>query len=235
MFKFIKRWLPSKEEVQDPKRFLRQATALMRREYEGKLLDESTADPDPLKQFEVWYAEAVEAVKDDPNAVLVATADEQGRPSSRVVLLKEYDEQGFVFYTNYASRKGEQILKNPSVAMTFYWPDLMRQVRIEGSVEKVSREQSEAYFRKRPRASQIGAWASSQSEQISSREALEERFRETEEKFDGKEIPAPPNWGGFRVAPHRYEFWQGRAGRLHDRICYLHAGSGDWDVVRLSP
>lgn len=227
--RFIKRWLPAKEEIKDTKR----AIAMIRREYEGIPLDEESVDPNPFNQFSTWFDNAVQHVSKDPNAMTLTTVSMHSQPSSRTVLLKGFDESGFVFYTNYKSRKGTHIQNNPRVSATFYWADLMRQIHIEGRAEKVPEEQSDEYFKSRPVASQLGAWASSQSEEVESRSVLKEKMKEYEEKFsDG--IPRPSHWGGFRIVPHRIEFWQGRLNRLHDRICYSLEDE-KWVIKRLSP
>jgi pyridoxamine 5'-phosphate oxidase len=197
-------------------------------------LKEEDLDPDPIKQFQLWFAEVQAAGIVEPTAMVLATADRQGRPSARTVLLKSVDRRGFVFYTNYESRKGRDLAENPRAALVFNWPQLRRQVCIEGSVTKVSREESEAYFRTRPRGHQLGAWASRQSSVVSGREELDRRLAELELEYRGKEIPLPPYWGGYLVAPDRIEFWQGRANRMHDRLVYRRQGEG-WVVERLSP
>jgi pyridoxamine 5'-phosphate oxidase len=234
MFSFFRRWIPGMDEVSKPKAAARQAVEMLRREYAGEPFLEEHVSEDPIEQFKVWFDEAVAKIKTDPNAMILATAEPAGKPSSRTVLLKGYDENGFIFYTNYGSRKGKQIQANPNVSITFYWPELMRQIHIEGVAEKVSEEQSDNYFSKRPSASQLSALASSQSDMVESREALEKQLKEMEKKFSGEEIPRPENWGGFRVKPSRIEFWQGRLNRLHDRICYEKQG-GEWEIFRLSP
>ncbi|WP_176719426.1 pyridoxamine 5'-phosphate oxidase [Rhodohalobacter halophilus] len=234
MFSFFKRWIPGRDEISKPKTAARQAVEMLRREYTGKPLLEEHVSEDPIEQFSAWFDEAVDKIITDPNAMIVATADQDGKPSSRTVLLKGFDENGFVFYTNYRSRKGRQILENPYVSITFYWPELMRQIHIEGVTEKVPEEQSDAYFSKRPAASQLSALASPQSDVVESREALENRLKEMEKKFGGGPIPRPENWGGFLVKPIRIEFWQGRLNRLHDRICYEKEGQ-EWKISRLSP
>lgn len=206
-----------------------------RREYSGEKLDEATVDRDPFNQFEKWLDEAVKAELPDPHAMVVATVSLSRKPSARVVLLRKMDRDGFVFYTNYRSRKGAEIRKNPNAAALFYWHGLDRQVRIEGTVEKVSPDESDKYFHSRPRESQIAAWASSQSEVILSRAELDRLYEEYERKFAGHPIVRPDNWGGFRIKPESYEFWQGRPRRLHDRILYTHNGSGDWEIRRLAP
>ncbi|GIW51571.1 MAG: pyridoxine/pyridoxamine 5'-phosphate oxidase [Gemmatimonadales bacterium] len=197
-------------------------------------LNEEDLDPDPIKQFQLWFAEVQAAGIPEPTAMILATADREGRPSARTVLLKSVDRRGFVFYTNYESRKGKQLEENPRAALVFNWPQLRRQVCIEGSVSKVSREESEAYFKTRPRGHQLGAWASRQSSVVSSREELDRRLAALEIEYRGKEIPLPPYWGGYLVAPERIEFWQGRANRMHDRLVYRRQGDG-WVVERLSP
>lgn len=207
---------------------------MLRREYAGEPFLEKHVSKDPIEQFSVWFDEAVAKIKTDPNAMILATANSDGIPSSRTVLLKGYDENGFIFYTNYGSRKGKQILANPNVSLTFYWPELMRQIHIEGIAEKVSEAQSDAYFSKRPSASQLSALASSQSHVVESREALEQQLKAMEKKHGGGTIPRPENWGGFCVKPNRMEFWQGRLNRLHDRICYQREDN-QWKILRLAP
>lgn len=234
MFNFFRRWIPGRDEISKPKTAARQAVEMLRREYAGNPFLEEHVSIDPIEQFKVWFDEAVDKIKTDPNAMILSTAGRDGKPSSRTVLLKGYDNTGFVFYTNYSSRKGRQILENPHVSITFYWPELMRQIHIEGVAERVSEEQSEAYFSKRPAASQLSALASSQSDVVESREALEEQLKAVEKKFSGGKIPRPENWGGFRVNPNRIEFWQGRLNRLHDRICYEEKNQ-EWKISRLSP
>ncbi len=197
-------------------------------------LDQERASGDPVEQFRDWFETAEKAGLHLPNAFTLATATSDGAPSARVLLLKGFDRDGFVFYTNYESRKCEDLAENPRAAMVFHWTDLERQVRIQGPVEKVSREQSDAYFQSRPRGSRIGAWASSQSSMLESRRELEEQVKKYEREFKGKDVPLPPFWGGFRLRPEMVEFWQGRADRLHDRLCYRREGHG-WKIVRLSP
>jgi len=206
----------------------------LRRSYSLKELSESTVFLDPTKQFSIWMNEAIKSDLLEPNAMILATASKEGIPSARTVLLKGFDKRGFVFYTNYESSKSKNLGENPIASLLFFWVELERQVRITGKVEKVSQADSEAYFISRPRESQLGAWASKQSSVITSREVLEKKFEGMKEKFEGKEIPLPPFWGGYRVIPQRIEFWQGRENRLHDRISYtLHAGK--WKIERLSP
>lgn len=227
--RFIKRWLPAKDEIPDPKK----AISMIRREYEGALLDKKNVNPNPFEQFSKWFDEALEHVSFDANAMTLTTVGEYRQPSSRTVLLKGVDENGFVFYTNYRSRKGQHLQNNPKVSITFYWADLMRQVHIEGTAQKTSEAQSDEYFKSRPIRSQLSAWASSQSEEVESRAALEKKMKELEKKF-GDDIPRPPHWGGFLIVPHRIEFWQGRLNRLHDRICYSLEGD-EWKIMRLGP
>jgi pyridoxamine 5'-phosphate oxidase len=234
MIRFIKRWLPARDEVKKPKAVAKQTIAMLRREYQGKPFDVEYADTDPFRQFTDWFENAIQVIENDPNAMTLSTVDESGHPSSRTVLLKEYDESGFVFYTNYRSRKSSQIEKNPNVSITFFWPELMRQIHIEGKAEKTSASQSDKYFKTRPDGSKLGAWASEQSCVVASRVELDQSLREMKEKFKGGEIPRPPYWGGFRIKPNRLEFWQGRLNRLHDRICYIKEGKS-WKIIRLSP
>jgi pyridoxamine 5'-phosphate oxidase len=209
--------------------------AAMRRNYTRAGLTEQDAHANPFVQFRLWFAEAKSAQILEPNAMTLATANASGEPSARVVLLKELDEQGFVFYTNYQSDKAQDIAANARVSLNFFWGELERQVRVQGAATKVSREESEAYFQTRPRESQIGAWASQQSSVVASREDLARRFQELSAEFEGRDIPCPPFWGGYRVKPSAIEFWQGRPGRLHDRLLYTCADDGFWRVERLSP
>lgn len=206
----------------------------LRREYTLQGLSKAGMEQDPFRQFTRWFSQAAEAGLIDVNAMTLATADQDGAPSARIVLLKGYDDRGFYFYTNYESRKGQELKVNPHVALCLYWPQLERQVRIEGRVEKTSREQSEKYFHKRPRESQIGAWASSQSRKIQDRQTLLKRFSELKEQFDSQTVPLPDFWGGYCVIPRRIEFWQGRPGRLHDRLQYEKEGDS-WVLKRLAP
>lgn len=197
-------------------------------------LRERSLDPDPIAQFRSWLAAAERAGFELPEAMTLATATARGRPSARIVLLKRVDERGFVFHTNVESRKGRELAENPRAALVLHWQGLGRQVRVEGRVEPVSTEEAEAYFRTRPRGGQIGAWASRQSEELESREALEAKVEEIAAEYAGCEVPLPPFWGGFRVAPDRVEFWQHGEDRLHDRYVYERADSG-WAIARLSP
>lgn len=206
----------------------------LRREYTRDGITENSVHPDPVAQFSEWFEEALESEQVDANAMTLATATATGKPSCRIVLIKGFDTEGFRFYTNYDSRKGKELEENPYAALCFYWPALERQVRIEGKVEKISREKSAEYFRSRPRVSQIGAWASSQSSQIENREELEKNFKRLEEKFEGREVPLPDFWGGYLLRHESLEFWQGRAGRLHDRILYTRSNR-TWNIKRLSP
>jgi pyridoxamine 5'-phosphate oxidase len=206
----------------------------LRREYTADELNESDLAADPIDQFGQWFADATAASVREANAMTLATVDSAGRPSARIVLLKGFDQKGFVFYTSYTSRKAHELENNPRACLVFFWHTLERQVRIDGTVEKVSREESEKYFRVRPVESQIGAWASHQSRVIGSREELQLRHEEIRKRFAGGEIPTPPFWGGYRVRPTEIEFWQGRVGRLHDRLVYVRTGDA-WKLQRLSP
>jgi pyridoxamine 5'-phosphate oxidase len=207
--------------------------AQVRSEYALKTLDEREVDRDPMKQFGVWMVEAIHAQAPEPTAMTLATADAKGRPSSRIVLLKGVDPRGFVFFTNYESRKGRDLAANPQASLTFLWKELERQVRIEGAVERVTAAESGAYYATRPLGSRIGAWASPQSEVIEGRAWLEKRWEELG-KQHGENPPLPPQWGGYRVIPDYLEFWQGRRSRLHDRIAYTRAGA-QWKIARLAP
>jgi pyridoxamine 5'-phosphate oxidase len=207
----------------------------LRKEYSLAGLAEKDLAKDPFRQFEKWFQEAEAAKIPEPNAMTLATATREGRPSARTVLLKGLDGRGFVFYSNYESRKGREIAANPQVTLVFPWIAIERQVIIEGTLTKVAREESEAYFYSRPRASQLGAWVSQQSSIITGRAVLEEAMKALEKKYAGLEVPAPPNWGGWRVAPETVEFWQGRRSRLHDRLRYRRGKDGEWTVERLAP
>lgn len=207
---------------------------MLRREYAAAGLDLPDLLPDPVLLFRRWLAEAQAAGLHEPNAMAVASVGDDGRPSARMVLLKAVDERGFCFYTNYDSRKGHELDAHPACALLFPWHDLQRQVRVEGSASRVPPEQSAAYFATRPRPSQLGAWASPQSQVVASRAELDERYAEAERRFADTEIGLPPAWGGYVVRPEVVEFWQGRPGRMHDRIVYRRTAEG-WDVNRLAP
>jgi pyridoxamine 5'-phosphate oxidase len=197
-------------------------------------LTEENIDLDPFKQFDIWFKEAKDIGLKDPNAMNVASATKNGIPSSRMVLLKSYDENGFIFYTNYTSRKSKEIIDNPSVALNFFWDALERQVRVEGKVSKVDPKISDEYFSSRSRLSQLGAHASNQSEIIENYDVITSKLNELEKKYDGKEIPRPDHWGGFIIVPTTIEFWQGHEGRIHDRLKFYKENS-EWKLVRLSP
>ena len=208
--------------------------AELRKEYTRSGLNESEVAPGPIEQFRVWFEEALNAGLHEPNAMTLATATPDGKPSARVVLLKGYDERGFTFYTNYEGRKARELEANPNCTLAFYWGELERQVRVEGRATRVPAEESDAYFASRPRGSQIGAWTSEQSRTVEGRERLEERLQKLEAEYEGREIPRPPFWGGYRVEPESIEFWQGRENRLHDRLLYTRRG-GEWEIQRLQP
>jgi pyridoxamine 5'-phosphate oxidase len=207
----------------------------LRQEYRSASLTEKEVAADPISQFAKWFAEALDGGLYEPNAMTLATATHDGKPSARTMLLKGFDKTGFTFYTNYLSRKGKEISKNPAACMVFFWPELERQVRIEGTLEKVSKEESEKYFQSRPKESQLGAIASQQSQVISDRDTLENTWKELIEKFADKDVPKPAYWGGYILKPQIVEFWQGRPGRLHDRIVYKRSDKNNWKIVRIAP
>jgi len=207
----------------------------LRNEYNQSCLDERDINLDPIRQLRTWLDEAVAAGVYEPSAMALATATPDGHPSVRIVLLKGLDELGLTFHTCYDGRKGKELEANPHGAVVLFWPTLERQVRVEGRVERVSAEESDAYFKTRPLESQIGAWASPQSEVIASRADLETRYEDVKNRFAGREIPRPNNWGGLRLIPSVFEFWQGRPGRLHDRIRFNKPTEGNWRIERLAP
>lgn len=209
--------------------------AELRKEYQKERLDETDVDLDPIIQFGKWFQESLEAEVNEVNAMTLATADRKGRPSARIVLLKGFDENGFVFFTNYKSQKGKDLKENPYAALVFFWPELERQIRISGKVKRISATESEEYFSSRPLESRIGAIASSQSEVIASRNVLEEKFERVKEAFMNREPERPRNWGGFILKPITIEFWQGRTSRLHDRILYSRKKKRTWKIERLAP
>jgi pyridoxamine 5'-phosphate oxidase len=198
-------------------------------------LQETDVNPDPVRQFRDWFADAEAARLYQPDAMTLATATPDGRPSARLVLLRGLDDRGFTFFTNCDSRKAAELTANPHAALVFFWAELHRQVRVEGHVEVVAAEESDAYFQTRPRGSQLGAWASPQSQPIDGRTVLEQRADEFTRRFEGQPVPRPPRWGGYRVVPDSIEFWQGRENRLHDRLCYRRRAEGGWEIVRLAP
>lgn len=207
----------------------------MRKEYIADSLSEADMDPDPLRQFQKWFLEATAAKLPEPNAMTLATATPDGQPSARMVLLKAFGDYGFDFFTNYDSRKGRELATNPRAAMLLHWESLGRQVRLEGDVERLAEEDSAAYVRTRPRDSQLSALASRQSRRLENREALEARVRELAARYEGQDLPIPDFWGGFRLIPHSFEFWQHRADRLHDRLLYTRGPGEDWRIDRLFP
>jgi pyridoxamine 5'-phosphate oxidase len=214
---------------------MQKEVADIRRDYQQGSLDLDQVAENPIEQFKAWFQAAVESEVPEPNGMTLATV-RAGRPKARIVLLKGIDAKGFVFYTNYNSHKGQELDRHPYAALTFWWAELERQVRIEGQVERVSAAESDAYFQSRPRGSRMGAWASPQSEKIEGRSTIEEYIRRIEAKFgDAAHIPRPPHWGGYRLMPDCLEFWQGRSSRLHDRIVYERQAGGQWELKRLAP
>ena len=207
----------------------------LRREYNSDDFRESNAADTPVEQFALWFQQAVDAKIDLPDAMTLATASEDGMPSARIVLLRGFDERGLVFFTDYQSQKAQELEENPRAALVFYWRELDRQIRVSGSVNTVSREESEKYFRSRPVGSQLAALASNQGEVIPNRQKLESKYKQLMETFRHKEIPLPPFWGGFRLSPDWFEFWQGRPNRLHDRLRYTQCSDEGWKIERLSP
>jgi len=206
----------------------------LRREYKLNKLTEETVHTDPVKQFEGWFKQVLKLKEPESNAMVLATADKRAKPSARIVLMKGIDKRGILFFTNYESRKGKELLHNSRASLLFFWARLERQVRIEGKVKKISKSESQKYFNSRPIESRIAAWASNQSKKISGRDYIEERYFEFKEKFSGKKIPIPDNWGGYILMPDYFEFWQGRESRLHDRISYKKT-KGIWKIFRLAP
>ncbi len=207
----------------------------IRKDYSLKVLDEADLHKDAIQQFEKWWQEALLSEIEEVNAMTLATATANGKPSARIVLLKGFNENGFVFFSNYHSHKGSQIEDNPFVSLVFFWKELERQVRIEGGITKIVEEESDVYFNSRPISSRIGTWASPQSKVIASRKVIEENVAELEKSFDGKDIDRPPHWGGYLVKPVMIEFWQGRTSRLHDRIQYTAIADKGWKIERLAP
>ena len=207
----------------------------VRHDFSKSKLDEASVEKTPIKQYAKWFEEAVGAQSLDPKAIVVSTVNNAGCPSSRVVYNRGLKANGIVFYTNYNSIKGGELELNQNASILSYWPELERQVRMQGVVTKLDSEESDAYFASRPRESQIGAWASDQSSELKNRQELEEKVTFFTQKFEGKDVPRPPHWGGYRVRPTRFEFWQGRPSRLHDRLTYQQTSDGQWTIERLSP
>ncbi len=214
---------------------VRESVQALRKSYERSELTEAQVDPNPFRQLEQWLHDAIESQVIEPNAMCLATVDAQGHPDARFVLLRGLDERGLVFYTNSQSTKGQQLAHCPYATLVFWWGILERQVRIQGQVEIVSPEEADAYFATRPRGHQLSAWVSQQSTVVPSREWLEARLAEVERQFEGKPVPRPPYWLGYRVVPHTFEFWQGRPNRLHDRLRYTRQPDGSWFIERLAP
>jgi pyridoxamine 5'-phosphate oxidase len=206
----------------------------LRHDFAKQTLDETDVNSNPVLQFEKWFKEAVDSKVHEPNAMTVATVAVDGKPSARILLLRNFNEKGFVFYTNYTSRKGEEILKNPNCAILFFWPELERQVRVEGILSKQTSEESDIYFNSRPRQSKLGAWTSAQSKVIESRKVLDEEYKRLSAKYPYEIVPRPPHWGGYILNPTAIEFWQGRPSRLHDRILYTQENKA-WKIERLAP
>lgn len=207
----------------------------LRRDYRASTLEEADASLNPFEQFECWWQEVLAANLPEPNGMTLATVSPEGRPSARIVLLKGFDHRGFNFFTNYNSRKGTELTATPYGAIVFWWEPLERQVRIEGMVERLTSEESDAYYQRRPKGSRLGAWASPQSQVIESRQVLEDNQKAFDQQYENNDdIPRPPQWGGFRLVPDRIEFWQGRSSRLHDRLCYIKTDNG-WTRTRLAP
>jgi pyridoxamine 5'-phosphate oxidase len=206
----------------------------LRHDFSKQTLDEKNVSINPILQFEKWFKEAVDAHVNEPNAMTVCTATTEGKPSARILLLRNFNENGFVYYSNYTSRKGTEIAANPNCALLFFWPELERQVRIEGLVQKQSSEESDLYFNTRPRGSKLGAWTSEQSKVIANREVLNEEYEKISKKYPNENVPRPPHWGGYVIKPVSIEFWQGRPSRLHDRILYTLENK-NWKIERLAP
>jgi pyridoxamine 5'-phosphate oxidase len=213
---------------------LRNYINTLRHDFSKQTLDEKDVHINPVTQFSKWFQEAVDSKVNEPNAMCLSTVSSEGKPSSRILLLRNFSEEGFVFYTNYTSRKGEEISANPNVALLFFWPELERQVRIVGKLIKQSKEESDLYFNSRPRTSKLGAWTSAQSKIIASRKVLDEEYKKLSDKFPGEDVPRPDFWGGYILKPETMEFWQGRPSRLHDRILYTNEGQV-WKIERLAP
>ncbi|MDE3235072.1 MAG: pyridoxamine 5'-phosphate oxidase [Bacteroidota bacterium] len=214
---------------------MNRSIADIRKDYILQSLNEADVAANPIEQFARWWEDAIKSEIDEVNAMTVATATKEGVPAARIILLKGFDERGFIFFTNYQSAKGNEIADNPQVALLFFWKELERQIRISGTIEKIGAKDSDDYFQSRPAGSRLGAWSSPQSTVIESRQVIEDNYARYEQQFDNGNIPRPPHWGGYLVKPQKIEFWQGRSSRMHDRLLYSLQADGQWKLERLAP